>query len=71
MATSKTADAPVAFEVLESFTTQVDGVTVAYRKGEPIEPDDPIVRRNPAAFGPLRFPHPVKRRAVAPVEVRS
>lgn len=48
------------YVVLESFTTDIDGVPVTYRQGEPIHPADIAIKRNPKAFGPLVFPHPVK-----------
>jgi len=50
-------DPPAAYVVLESFGTEIDGVPVTYRKGEPVHPDDPAVKRWPKAFGPLLFPH--------------
>jgi hypothetical protein len=62
---------PALYVVLESFTTDIDGVPTAYRKGEPIHPDDPLLRRMPSAFGPLAFPHPVKRATMTPPEVRA
>jgi hypothetical protein len=68
---AKAPEAPAAYVVLESFTTEIDGVPVAYRKGEPVDPADPLIRRLPKAFGPLVFPHPVKRAVLHAPEVRA
>lgn len=58
--------------VRESFVVEVDGVPVAYRKGEPVEPGDPVLRKmGEAHFEPLTFPHPVKRARMTPPEVRA
>ena len=66
------ADPPVAYVVLESFGTDIDGVPVTYRKGEPVHPADPMVKRRPSFFGPLTFPHPVRGLRTLPVpEVRA
>jgi hypothetical protein len=54
------AESPALYVVLESFVGQLDGVDVTYRKGEPIHPDDPGLRKWPKAFGPFAFPHPVR-----------
>jgi hypothetical protein len=63
-------ETPGAYQVLESFVIEVDGAPVVYAKGEPVHPDDPIVKKYPKQFGPLAFPHPpysTRRRA----EVRA
>lgn len=57
-----------AYEVLDSFVVDVDGVPVLYRKGEPVHPDDPMVKKHPGNFRPLAFPHPVKQRTRPAVE---
>jgi hypothetical protein len=59
--------API-YVVLDSFTTVVGGVEVTYHKGEPVDPADPLLRKSPQSFGPLVFPHPVKRTAEPAVE---
>lgn len=71
MASKQEPRPPVVHVVTESFVTEVRGVQVAYRKGEPIEADDPLIRKMPAHFRPLEFPHPIKRRALATPEVRA
>lgn len=58
------AEAPVAYVVRESFTVEVDGAPVTYRKGEPVHPDDLVRRSRPALFGVFEFPHPVKPRVL-------
>jgi len=59
MATAK-PKMPTLYAVRESFVIDVDGVPVAYRKGEPVDPADPVLKRVAEAhFEPLRFPHPV------------
>ncbi len=70
MARVTTPAPPIALVVLESFVTDVDGVPVAYRKGEPVDPRDPVVRKHAKAFGPLVFPHSVRTRLTTP-EVRA
>lgn len=49
--------------VKESFVVDVAGVPTAYRKGELVDPDDPIAQKNAASLEPFEFPHPVKRAA--------
>lgn len=51
------------YVVAESFTLEVGGTPVAYRKGEIVDPDDPIVRTHRALLEPFRYPHPVRRAA--------
>jgi hypothetical protein len=58
MPTKKAEVTPaVVLVVVEAFAVSVGGVTVTYRKGEPIHPDDPIVRTHRRALGPLHYPH--------------
>ena len=72
MARTTTDQPPVVHVVAESFVIDVDGVPTSYRKGEPIEADDPLIKRNPQHFEPLVYPHPIKRRGhIATPEVRS
>jgi len=59
---AKDIDQPAAYVVLESFGTEIDGVPVTYRKGEPVHPDDPALKKWPKAFGPLVFPHALSAR---------
>lgn len=68
-----TDETPAVQVVTESFVIEVDGAPVVYLKGEPVEADDPIVRKHPGHFGPLVFPHPVRRRgqAISTPEMRS
>jgi hypothetical protein len=70
---TKPLEQPTVQVVTESFVIEVDGAPVAYLKGEPVEADDPILRRHPHHFGPLVFPHPVRRRAhiISAPEVRA
>lgn len=49
------------YVVAESFTVEVGGTPVAYRKGELVDPDDPIARTHRAMLETFTFPHPVKR----------
>ena len=58
---AKAVETPALYVVLDSFVVEIDGEPVAYRKGEAVHPDDPILKKNPAAFGPFVFAHPVKR----------
>jgi len=68
----KATTSPAAYIVLESFVADVDGAPVVYRKGELVHPDDPYLALTPDRFGPLVFPHPVKRgRALGSPEVRA
>ena len=60
-----------AYEVLDTFVVEVDGVPVVYRKGEPILPDDEMLKKHPSNFRPLVFPHPVKQRARPAVEAAT
>ena len=58
--------------VRESFVIEVDGEPIAYRKGEPVDPADPVLKRMPAtSFEPLVFPHPVRRARLTSPEVRA
>lgn len=70
-AESTEVDAPVVHVVTESFVIDVNGTSVAYRKGEPVEADDPLIKKMPRHFTPMVFPHPIKRRALSTPEVRS
>jgi len=65
---AKAVETPALYVVLDSFVTEVDGEPVTYRKGEAVHPDDPILKKNPTAFGPFAFVHPVKRKAEPRVE---
>lgn len=49
------------YVVSESFTVEVAGSPVAYRKGELVDPHDPVARTHRALLAPYQFPHPVKR----------
>lgn len=72
MAASKTREAPAILIVRDSFVVDVDGVPTAYRKGEPVDPADPVLKRLPEAhFEPLTFPHPVRRARMGAPEVRA
>ena len=52
--------------------TDVAGNPTAYRKGEPIHPKDPILKKFPRNFGALEFPHPHYRQGrLRTPEVRS
>ena len=62
MANAKSDSEPGVHVVRESFVIDVNGSPVAYRKGEPIEADDPILKRLPQHFEPMVFPHPVGRK---------
>jgi hypothetical protein len=65
---AKAVEPPAPFVVLDSFVGQLDGVDVTYFQGEPVHPDDPAVRRWPHLFGPLVYPHPVKRASEPRIE---
>jgi hypothetical protein len=68
-----TDETPAVQVVTESFVIEVDGAPVAYLRGEPVEADDPVLRKHPTHFGPLVFPHPIRRRthALGAPEVRA
>ena len=51
------------YVVQESFVVDVAGVPTAYRKGEVVDPDDPIIKSHAKSLVPFEFPHPVKRAA--------
>jgi len=54
------------------FIIEVDGEPIAYRKGEPVEPGDPVLKRMTAEyFEPLVFPHPVRRARMRSPEPRA
>jgi hypothetical protein len=60
--------------VLADFVIPSGGAFVKYAKGEFIEADDPILRTWPDKFGPIVYPHPIKRRVMrtaATTEVRA
>lgn len=68
---AKAVETPALYVVLDSFVVEVDGEPVAYRQGELVHPDDPLLKRNPAAFKPFEFPHPVKRATSPRVEAAT
>ena len=69
---AKAVDPPAVYMVLDSFVVEIDGVPVSYRKGEPIHPEDRALRKWPKLFGPLVFPHPVRRAvSLAQPELRA
>jgi hypothetical protein len=71
-ATEPPSEAPVVRVVLESFVVEIDGTPVLYAKGEAVHPDDPYLKRWPDKFGPIVFPHPVRRRGILSTpEVRA
>lgn len=47
--------------VKESFTVEVKGTPVTYRKGELVDPDDPIIRTHQASLAVFEYPHPARR----------
>jgi len=58
--------------VRESFVVEVDGEPIAYRKGELVDPADPVLKRMPdGTFEPFTFPHPVRRARMTAPEVRA
>lgn len=58
MAAKKAATVVDILIVRESFVVEVDGEPVAYRTGEPVHPDDPVLKKLPEShFEPLVFPH--------------
>jgi hypothetical protein len=59
------ADRPTVFVVRDAFIIDIDGMPVAYRTGEPIDPDDPVIRTHAPFLRPLVYPHPPKRAAAA------
>ena len=72
MAKTETIEKPSLYVVRESFVVEVDGVPIAYRKGDDVQPDDPIVRTHQTMLGPWVFAHPVVRRArIHEPEVRA
>lgn len=50
------------YVVSESFVVDVAGTPVAYRKGEIVDPDDPVNQTHAANLAPFRYPHPVVRK---------
>jgi hypothetical protein len=52
--------APTLYVVHESFAVVENGLTVTYRKGEIVHPDDPYLKTMPTNFRPFEFPHPPK-----------
>lgn len=68
---AKAVEPLALYVVQDSFVVEIDGEPVAYRKGELVHPDDPILKRSPAAFKPFEFPHPVKRQASPRVEAAT
>jgi hypothetical protein len=50
------------FVVKESFVVDVAGTPIAYRKGEVVDPDDPITKTHAASLELFEFPHPVPRK---------
>ena len=73
MATAKKAPAESGISIVrESFMVEVEGVPVVYRKGEPVDPSDPVLKRMDAHyFEPLVFPHPPRRARMRAPEVRT
>lgn len=61
-AQTQNEEAPALYVVLESFVIDVAGVPTAYRKGEPVHPDDPVIKSHRQLVGPFAFPHPVHGR---------
>jgi hypothetical protein len=52
--------ANVADSVLQartSFTATIDGVQVAFHKGDLVDADHPAVKKWPQSFGPLKVQH--------------
>lgn len=66
-------EAKVAIYVVrQPFVADVDGVPVAYRKGEPVEPGDPVLTQlGEAHFEPITFPHPIRRARMRAPGVRA
>ena len=62
--------APTLYVVHESFAVVENGLTVTYRKGEIVHPDDPYLKSMSANFRPFEFPHPPKG-AEPPVEAAT
>jgi hypothetical protein len=56
---AKATDPSAVHVVTESFGVEIDGVPVTFRKGEPIQPEHPALKRWPQNFGLLEFPHPL------------
>jgi len=49
--------APDHLQVKESFSTIFNNVPVTYHQGEPVHADDPVAKKWPEYFEPLRFAH--------------
>lgn len=66
------SETPALYVVLESFVVDEDGVPVAYRKGEIIQPEHPVRKSRARLFGAFAFPHPIRARMVLDTpEVRA
>lgn len=66
------AEPPAVLVVRDAFLIDVDGMPVAYRKGEPVDPEDPVVKSHAHLLQPIVFPHPVRRATILSTpEVRA